>query len=101
MNEIKISLFPFYDYLINPSIVLGRHPFWANLKIPYFETKIDNRISDITNSSINYDVCLKNYNINNKRQILRNMVNPEIGKYILERALEKPIKLNGLFEFTS
>ena len=91
----------YYDYLIKPDIILGRHPFWSNFKIPFSNFEIENKISEIKASSSNFDVDLKDINISNKRQILRNMVNPRIGKYLFERSLEKPIKLNGLFDFSS
>lgn len=46
-----------------------------------------------------YDISLDKYDIKDKRKILRNMVNPKLGKYILDRAMEKEILIqNGLFD---
>ncbi len=90
---------PYYEYLIKPTSILHRHPFWSNFKIPIYEVKDDRIHNNINGSSEIYGVNLNKYNISNKRKILRNMVNPEVGKYILDRALEKPLLIqNSLFE---
>lgn len=92
------NVIPYYDYLIKPSIILHRHPFWSNFKIPYYEVE-DNRVhNDLNGSSEIYGVSLEKYKVKDKRKILRNMVNPEIGKYILDRAMNKEILIqNNLF----
>jgi DNA (cytosine-5)-methyltransferase 1 len=86
---------PYYEYLIKPTVNLGRHPFWSNFKIPYCEFGIDKTISEMTGKSENYGTSLDGFQITNKRQILRNMVNPEVGKYILDRAMNKEIMIQG------
>lgn len=86
---------PYYDYLIKPSVMLHRHPFWSNFQIPFFELKDDRVHNDITGSGTVYGVNLDKYDIADKRKLLRNMVNPELGKYILDRAMEMPIKFEG------
>ena len=44
-------------------------------------------------------VSLPSIKIDNKRQILRNLVNPEIGKHILDIAMNKSMLIQGgLFE---
>jgi len=47
-----------------------------------------------------YGVSLAKYkDLSNKRQILRNMVNPDLGLYVFERMLEKKIPMqNSLFD---
>lgn len=89
------NVVPYYDYLIKPNVMLHRHPFWCNFIIPNYKVK-DKRIhNDIAGSSTVYGVSLDEYDIKDKRKILRNMVNPEVGKYILDRAMEKEILIQG------
>lgn len=86
---------PYYDLLI-PGQELGRHIFWTNFyinKINFIENR--DTIKNIHNGSKVYGFDLSKYKINNKRQILRNLVNPEIGKYIFNCAF-KNIQLNLL-----
>jgi len=80
---------PYYNPLINPSISLGRHYFWLNFYINFEKQKGVNHDKIKYNDTI-YGFNLNEYKIeiNKKRQILRNMVNPEIGLHILNRALE-------------
>lgn len=89
------NVVPYYEYLIKPSVILHRHPFWCNFNIPPYKVE-DGRVhNDISGKSTVYGVSLDKYDIKDKRKILRNMVNPEVGKYILDRALEKPIPVQG------
>lgn len=88
------NVVPFYEPLVKPNVNLGRHYFWSNFYIPkqYFEksTKIikDIVISDPT------DFNLRLFkNIKNKRQVIRNQVDSNLGKYILSCAFDK-----GLFD---
>lgn len=76
---------PYYKPLIEPNIKLQRHLFWSNFEIPshIFETdKI--RTAQIADLEKMYGFNLKDYKLKNKRQILRNCVKPELGKYILD-----------------
>jgi len=92
------NVIPYYQYLIKPDVVLHRHPLWSNFKIPFCKIKDKRKHMNIKDNSTVYGVNLSKIKIDNKRQILRNMVNPEIGLYIFERMLEKPIIVhNGLF----
>ena len=82
---------PYYDYLICPTIVLQRHPFWTNFNVtPKKFTKDNirtkNKISDFDGHEI-----VNNSNIKNKRQVLRNCVRPEIGEYLLQEAIKANI----------
>jgi len=78
---------PYYEPLIRPSFEMQRHYFWANFFVPPKEfEKSDirhkNKISDFAGSDI-----VASSKIKNKRQVLRNCVNPWVGKHILESAL--------------
>lgn len=89
----------YYKPLITPTVKLGRHLFWSNFLIPpkEFKRKYTHAKSDIKKLKEEYhaeDVPL--YRGMKERQILRNMVKPEIGKYILDsintKTLEEWIK---------
>jgi len=74
---------PYYKPLIEPQVV-NRHYFWANFDIP--EIKIEttgirnkNKIGDLE-KFFGYD--LSDYKISNKRQALRNCVNPLLGEHV-------------------
>jgi DNA (cytosine-5)-methyltransferase 1 len=74
----------YYDPLIKPQKV-SRHYFWANFDIPDIKIQTTgirnkNKISDLE-KFLGYD--LSSYKIPNKRQILRNCVNPELGLHVL------------------
>ena len=76
---------PYYGYLIEPTQVLMRHPFWANFEIPHKDFPKDNiRKAQIPQLSAKYGFDLTAYKIPNKRQVLRNCVDPEIGRYIID-----------------
>ena len=81
-----------YDPLIEPQ-KLGRHYFWSNFKIPNkkFESRgsFDN-INELA-KKLGYDIS--NWSGVDKRLLLRNCVEPDVGGYILN-CLEKE-KENG------
>ena len=80
---------PFYTPLIMPSVKMGRHLFWSNFKIP--SKKFED--ADIKNGKRKdwqdlHGFNITGYKFNQRRdKILRNCVNPLLGKYILDRAL--------------
>lgn len=93
------NVIPYYQPLIKPSVELLRHLFWSNFNIPYCEFEDKTVIKYVKGNNGLYGVSLSNYAIGNKRQILRNMVNPEIGKHILDIAMNKSMLIQGgLFE---
>lgn len=93
------NVIPYYEPLIKPTIELQRHLFWSNFNIQCKNFIDDTVIKFVKGSQGLYGISLDKYKIDNKRQILRNMVNPELGKYILDRAMEKEILIqNGLFD---
>lgn len=90
---------PYYTPLIPANAEIHRHLFWSNFFIPSRKFKEERIHSDITGSSTVYGFNLTKYEIKDKRKILRNMVNPEVGKFILDLARdENPPMQEGLFE---
>lgn len=76
------NVVPYYTPLIEPSFTLQRHLFWSNKTVPEKEfptthIRSKNKISDFED----YEIVAKSY-IKNKRQVLRNQVNPELGLYV-------------------
>ena len=84
---------PYYEPLIAPSSVLSRHLFWSNFEIRQAEfgakhIRTKNKISD-------FETDISNSNISNKRQVLRNCVDSELGLYIFnEMKTARPVLRN-------
>lgn len=79
---------PYYEPLVNPTAILQRHYFWSNFDIPvkkFNESKI--RTAQIPDLEKQHGFNLQKYSLKNKRQILRNCVLPEVGKHILDSAI--------------
>lgn len=76
---------PYYTPLIEPDKVLQRHLFWCNFSIGDKSFAKDNiRKAQIPDLQDKYGFDLSEYKIKNKRQVLRNCVLPELGKYIYD-----------------
>ena len=92
----------FYKALIEPQVV-GRHYYWASFDIP----KIAVPPSGISQQSYKYDknvgrllsynskqhmvrlgIDISGFKIKNKRLLLRNCVEPEVGLHILQEAIK-------------
>lgn len=81
------NVVPYYEPLIIPDKKLHRHLYWANFRIGNFEVSNNRKHNDIQGYSEVYGFSVKESNIKNKRKVLRNMVDPELGEYILNCAL--------------
>lgn len=82
------NVVPYYEPLIPPTSTLQRHLIWANFSIPQenFEAKgirTKSKLSDYTDVGVD----LTGTGIRNKRQVFRNMVDPQLGRHILDAAL--------------
>lgn len=83
---------PYYEPLIKPTAILGRHYFWANFEVPNF--KIKNMPNFIRGDSPGEIEALKDWlgikyegNIyyggnHSPGQVLRNSVHPDVGLHI-------------------
>ena len=86
---------PYYEPLIKPTKILQRHLFWSNFDIQDKEFEKDNiRTAQIPDLQKKYGFDLSIYKLSNKRQVLRNCVEPEVAKHILHYA-QNPIKIQG------
>jgi len=85
---------PYYKPLIRPTSIINKHYFWSNFFIPEIKLKKNQLHNDVVESRTVYGFNINKTNIKNKRQVLRNLVDPIIGKHIFNsRDLEQQIKL--------
>lgn len=79
---------PYYKPLIEPDEVINRHFFWSNFRIPPTDVRCEVKIrhAQIPDLEKAFGFSLKEFKITNKRQILRNCVDPHLGMHILESA---------------
>ncbi len=84
------NVIPYYRFLIQPSLIIGRHAYWSNFNLnKYFFVKNNKIMKD---ASVSYFLKLygfDNFKHKNKRQLLRNCVEPEVGLFLLLSSLEK------------
>ena len=83
---------PYYKPLVEPSLKLGRHFFWSNFEIPYSEFRhITFKKAGIKDWEEFHNYDLSNYKPSKsspqKRVLLRNCVDRDIGLHILENAI--------------
>jgi len=97
---------PYYSPLIAPTTILGRHLLWSNFgiaqkKFGAKDIRSKCKISDYDN--LGFDIS--NSSISNKRQVLRNCVDSDLGLYVLDEAKRtmshKVGTLEGVFEAKS
>jgi len=95
-NWIIENVIPFYRPLIIPKVEIGRHYFWSNSSIDkaYFNNEIS--LEKTSSNSDRYGFNLREYKLKNKQQILRNLVNPQIGLYLFNQVN----KINNYEQFT-
>ena len=88
---------PYYNTVVPPTSIVGRHVFWANFPIVCSDVKSpkdfinmgtvagSEKLKDWLN--IRYEGTLYYEGNHDPSQVLRNCIHPEIGKCILEYAL--------------
>ena len=74
---------PYYKLLI-PGIERERHIFWSNFFIGEKLGESERKHNSIVGSESVYGFNINKYNVDNKRKIMRNLVNPHLGLHILE-----------------
>ena len=80
---------PYYEYLIEPTFTLGRHPYWSNFMVEPKEYEADGikAIGAAEKIAERFGYDLTGYDLPDKRKALRNAVNPDMGLHILRHAL--------------
>jgi DNA (cytosine-5)-methyltransferase 1 len=83
---------PYYDPIIQPDAKIGRHQFWSNFKITPFKEIESVSPWSVTSSTEAFGFSVKDRIIKHRKdQLIRNLVNPEIGLHILNCAMEKKV----------
>ena len=90
---------PYYTPLIDAQLI-NNHLFWSNFLILPFEGKPKRNINGMSSTSTHYGVNLQGVKMGTRKdQILRNMVDPKLGKHILDCAMGAEIKTEELSLF--
>lgn len=107
-NWVVENVVSWYEPLIKPQL-LQRHYFWSNKKLQDYtfgnlktfkKDKIRLGSKDLTNGIAikqlqeTLGISLEHINTPNKRLLLRNCVNPELGLHILNEALKEQLTLS-------
>lgn len=83
------NVIPYYKPLIIGKN-LHRHMFWSNFFIRDYHITDNRKHRDIKGDSTVYGISLKEFDVKNKRKILRNMVNPDLGLHVFKESLQLP-----------
>ncbi len=80
---------PYYKPFVEPTIKLDRHLFWSNF--PIADKKFDDGLTHNERGMSHKGFFdLRKYKTKHRKdQLIRNSVNPELGNYVLNCALEK------------
>jgi len=87
-NWVVENVKPYYKPLIEGQLI-QRHMFWSNKEIEdkkFVSDKI--RTAQIKDLELSLGFDLSGYKLKNKRQVLRNCVKPEMGKYIFDQLMK-------------
>ena len=83
------NVIPYYDPLI-PGQIVGRHLIWSNFPIPNSQfNSAEQAVIKVSTASTHYGFNISKYDSDKRKdQILKNLVNPEIGLHILNCAFK-------------
>ena len=83
------NVIPYYEPLVYPSVIIDRHYFWNNFNCSKIEVKKEKSIAKQTGTNERFGFSLKGAITKglDKRQCLRNLVDPSVGLHFLNRAL--------------
>lgn len=77
------NVISWYEPLIEPQ-KLGRHFYWSNFKLPNKKFEPRGSFDNIEELALKLGYDISQWKNVDKRLLLRNCVEPEIGEYILE-----------------
>lgn len=82
------NVIPYYEPLIRPAIELDRHLFWNNFKVTRIDVIPEKPLKDQSGTQDRYGFNLKGVDVghNKRQQVIRNLVDPEIGLHFLNCA---------------
>jgi DNA (cytosine-5)-methyltransferase 1 len=81
----------YYDPIIPPAFKMDRHFFWSNFYVPprRFKGRGVPHKNICGDNHVVYGVDISGFAATDKRRLLRNMVNPELGEHILDTARQR------------
>ena len=82
------NVIPYYEPLIKP-FKAGRHAFWSNFIISFKRSEEHKIHNDIIGSEEVYGFNIKDTKIDDKRGVLRNLVNLKVGLHIFKCAFKE------------
>lgn len=83
------NVVPYYGALLEP-VKRNRHLYWANFELPEVpKTGEKIRTQQIPDLEKLHGYDLSGYKLPNKRQVLRNVVDPNVGRLFLEAAINE------------
>jgi DNA (cytosine-5)-methyltransferase 1 len=86
------NVVPYYKPFLDPTRI-GRHLYWSNFELPDTPHLVDKiRGAQIPDLQDLHGYDLSKYKLPNKRQVLRNVVSPQVGLDILEAAKNSLLK---------
>lgn len=92
------NVIPYYKPLKKPSVEIDRHLFWCNFKPNKLKVEKEKPIAQQTGKNGRYGFDLKEIKVNDKRKILRNLVNPKIGLHLFNCAFKEKQQTLGFVE---
>jgi DNA (cytosine-5)-methyltransferase 1 len=90
------NVIPYYEPLIPAQYKLSRHLFWCNFRIDFFYSERNEAFNQINIKGLSDLHNIKDFSATNKLKLLRNCVEPELGKHIFDCAFNG--KSNTLFD---
>jgi len=84
------NVVPYYGALLDP-VKRNRHLYWSNFDLPEVPKKTENlrSMNKISELEELHGFDLSSYALPNKRQVLRNVVDPTVGQLFLEAATRR------------
>lgn len=94
---------PYYDSLIKPTQIIGKHYLWTNFKINKIDEPPSLHMSKFKDIAKKHKIDLSNYKGKQRKdKICRNLVYFETGRHILETALgiikKQNVKQKSIFD---
>jgi DNA (cytosine-5)-methyltransferase 1 len=81
------NVIPYYEPLIKPDVIIDRHCLWTNFPVGQIDLINGTQTWSVTSSTENYGFSVKDRKIKHRKdQLIRNLVNPELGLHVLEQA---------------
>jgi DNA (cytosine-5)-methyltransferase 1 len=103
INWVVENVIPYYEPLIKPTLKIDRHLYWSNFNIPHIQIDKKYIIKFVTIDTLQ-DFDISSFkDIKNKRQVIRNQVDYEVGNHILNAAMgifTKPKQCSLFEDFT-